>query len=131
MAKQRSNNNNRRGKGKWQPDYPTQGNMDFSVNGYVQSINEGENVDYVHFYIDNPYVTNNTNSIDVEVPWEGFPQLEVGDHVNIMGNIRSWWNADIGRVTYSFVAEQLEVIEDEPVEEKPKGRRGICNPLGG
>lgn len=127
MAKNRQNN--RRGSKSWKPDYSTEGVMDFSVNGYVQSINEGDNVDYVHFYIDNPYVKNNTNSIDVEVPWEGFVQLEVGDHVNIMGNIRSWWNADIGRVTYSFVAEQLQVIKDDQPEPKKKSRRGIVDPL--
>ena len=127
MAKNRQNN--RRGSKSWQPDYSTEGVMDFSVNGYVQSISEGDNVDYVHFYIDNPYVKNNTNSIDVEVPWDGFPQLEVGDHVNIMGNIRSWWNAEIKRVTYSFVCEQLEVIKDDQPEPKKKSRRGIVDPL--
>lgn len=128
MAKQRTNNS-RKGKSSWAPDYPTQGNMDFSVNGYVQEIREGDDVDYIQFFIDNPYVKNNTNSIQVEVPWDGFPQLEVGDHVNIMGNIRSWWNSDISRVTYSFVAEQLEVIEDEKPQKK--SRRGTVDPLEG
>lgn len=128
--KQRTNNNNRRGKGKWQPDYPTVGSMDFSVQGYVQKIAEGDKVDYVTFMIDNPYVEGNINSINIEVPWYACPQLELGDHVSIYGNIRSWWNADIERVTYSYVAEQVGAIEDEPVPEKPKGRRGIAKPLG-
>ena len=130
--KQRTNNNNRRGKSKWEPDYPTVGSMDFNVQGYVQKIAEGNNVDYVTFLINNPYVKGNVNSINVEVPWDDCPQLELGDHVAIYGNIRSWWNADIERVTYSFVAEQVGDIEDEPEPEpeKPKGRRGIAKPLG-
>ena len=130
--KQRTNNNNRRGKGKWEPDYPTVGSMDFNVQGYVQEIREGDGVDYVNFKIDNPYVHGNINTIDVEVSWDGFPQLEKGDHVAIYGNIRSWWNADIERVTYSFVAEQVGDVEPEPEPEpeKPKGRRGIAKPLG-
>ena len=99
--------------------------MEFTVTGYVQKISEGDNKDYVQFTIDNPYVKGNYNSMTVEVSWEGFPQLELGDQVTIFGMIRSWWNSDAEKVEYSFVAEQLKVIEDEVVEEKPKGRRGL------
>ena len=122
MAKVRNNLGGRRNKSSWQPEYSSIGQMDFTVNGFVQEIKEGDGVDYITFKIDNPYVQGNINTIDVEVSWEGFPQLEEGDHVNIFGMIRSWWNSDIKRVTYSFVAEQVEVIKDE--EPKPKTRRG-------
>lgn len=123
MAKTRNTNNGgRRNKSSWQPEYSSIGQMDFTVNGFVQEIKEGDGVDYITFKIDNPYVQGNINTIDVEVAWEGFPQLEEGDHVNIFGMIRSWWNGNIKRVTYSFTAEQVEVIKDEP--EKPKTRRG-------
>lgn len=128
MAKQRNYNGGRRNnKGSWQPKYSSKGQMDFTVTGYVQKINEGDEKDYVQFTIDNPYVKGNYNSISVEVSWEGFPQLELGDQVTIFGMIRSWWNADAEKVEYSFVAEQVKVIEDEvePEPEKPKGRRGI------
>lgn len=109
--------------------YCTDGQMDFSVNGYVQKIQEGENVDYVNFNINNPFKAGNINTITVEVPWDGFPQLEEGDHVNVYGLIRSWWKDDIGRIIHSFVAQQVEVIKDE---EKPKkSRRGTKDPLGG
>lgn len=123
MAKERTNyGKSRRQKSSWQPDYCSKGQMDFTVNGYVQEVKEGDGVDYIVFKIDNPYVEGNINTIDVEVSWEGFPQLEEGDHVNIFGFIRSWWNKDISRVTYSFTAEQVEVIkDDEPVK---KSRRG-------
>lgn len=123
MAKVRNTNNGgRRNNKSWQPEYSSIGQMDFTVNGYVQEIKEGDGVDYITFKIDNPYVQGNINTIDVEVAWDGFPQLEEGDHVNIFGMIRSWWNGDIKRVTYSFTAEQVEVIKDE--EPKPKTRRG-------
>lgn len=126
MARERNYNNKgrRNNKGSWQPKYSSKGMMEFTVNGYVQKINEGDNKDYVQFTIDNPYVKGNYNTISVEVPWEDFPQLELGDHVEIFGMVRSWWQEDMGMVTYSFVAEQVKVIDDEEVE-KPKGRRGI------
>ena len=54
--------------------------------------------------------------------------LNEGDYVNIFGMIRSWWNPDIEKVTYSFVAQQVE--KGEKQEEKPKkSRRGTYNPL--
>lgn len=123
----RNNNYGRRSNKSWEPEFSTKGQMDFTVNGFVQEIKEGDGVDYVAFKIDNPYVQNNINTIDVEVNWEGFPQLEKGDHVNIFGMIRSWWNSDIKRVTYSFIAEQVEVIKDE--EPKAKTRRGTAKPV--
>lgn len=123
MATSRRNNN--RKSGAWKPTYSSKGQMDFTVNGYVQKITEGDNKDYVQFTIDNPYVKGNYNSMCVEVAWDGFPQLELGDHVEIFGMIRSWWNSDAEKVEYSFVAEQAKVIEDEPEPEKPKGRRGL------
>lgn len=123
----RNSNYGRRNNKSWKPEFSTKGQMDFTVNGIVQEIKEGDGVDYVAFKIDNPYVQNNINTIDVEVNWEGFPQLEKGDHVNIFGMIRSWWNSDIKRVTYSFIAEQVEVIKDE--EPKAKTRRGTARPV--
>lgn len=123
MAASRRNNGKKGGS--WKPTYSSKGQMDFTVNGFVQKITEGDNKDYVQFTIDNPYVKGNYNSISIEVPWDGFPQLELGDHVEIFGMIRSWWNSDVEKVEYSFVAEQAKVIEDEPEPEKPKGRRGL------
>lgn len=123
-------NSNRRGGGKKSPDYSTSGVMEFNVRGYVQEIKEGDNVDYVKFLIDNPFVKGNYNSISVEVPWDGCPQLELGDHVIVCGNIRSWWNGDIGKVTYSFVATRAELFKDDVIE-KPKGRRGVNKSEGG
>ena len=117
MARERNYNNKgrRNNKGSWQPKYSSKGMMEFTVNGYVQKINEGDNKDYVQFTIDNPYVKGNYNTISVEVPWEDFPQLELGDHVEIFGMVRSWWQEDMGMVTYSFVAEQVKVIDDEEI----------------
>ena len=128
MARERNYNNKgrRSNKGSWKPQYSSKGIMEFTVNGYVQKINEGDKRDYVQFTIDNPYVKGNFNTMNVEVPWDGFPQLELGDHVEIFGMVRSWWQEDIGMVTYSFVAEQAKVIEDEEEVEKPKGRRGLA-----
>lgn len=125
MAKQRNYNNGgrRNNKKEWKPKYSSKGQVDFTLTGYVQKISEGDEVDYVQFTIDNPFAAGNYNSISVEVPWEGFPQLELGDQVQIFGLVRSWWNEDINRVTYSFHAQQLNVIEDEP--DLPKGRRGL------
>ena len=128
MAKQRNYNNGGRrnsNKGAWRPPYSSEGQMDFTCQGYVQKINEGDGRDFVQFTIDNPFVKGNFNSFTIEVSWEGFPQLELGDHVEIFGLVRSWWNADAEKVDYSFVAEQVKVLEDEVVEEKPKGRRGL------
>lgn len=116
--------------GAWRPTYSSKGQMDFTVNGYVQKISEGDNKDYLQFTIDNPYVQGNFNSMTVEVAWDGFPQLELGDHVEIFGMIRSWWNAEQAKVEYSFVAEQAKVIEDE-VEKPKRSRRGVVNdPIG-
>lgn len=112
--------NSRTTKNDW-CDYSTAGMMDFMVEGYVQDIKEGDQVDYISFAIDNPYVEGNVNSINVEVAWDGFPQLEKGDHVVIQGNIRSWWQKDIKRVTYSFVARDVHEVKAEP-----KGRRGVA-----
>lgn len=119
----------RRNNKSWQPAYTTEGSMDFSVCGYVQKVKEGDEVDYITFNIDNPFVKGNVNSICIEVPWDdAIPMLNEGDYVNIFGMIRSWWNPDIEKVTYSFVAQQ--VTKDEPKqEEKPKTRRGTFNPL--
>lgn len=131
MAKQRNYNigGRRNNKCSWRPQYSSEGQMDFTCQGYVQKISEGEGRDFVQFTIDNTFVKGNFNSFTIEVSWEGFPQLELGDHVEIFGLVRSWWNADAEKVEYSFVAEQVKVIEDEvePEPEKPKGRRGIAN----
>lgn len=121
----RSRRNSGKKGGEWKPTYSSKGQMDFTVNGYVQKITEGDGKDYVQFTIDNPYVRGNYNSMTVEVAWDGFPQLELGDHVEIFGMIRSWWNSYAEKVEYSFVAEQAKVIQDEPEPEKPKGRRGL------
>ena len=127
MAQSRRNSGR---KGSWKPTYSSKGQMDFTVNGYVQKISEGDGKDYIQFTIDNCYVKGNYNSMTVEVAWDGFPQLELGDHVEIFGMIRSWWNADNEKVEYSFVAEQAKVIEDEP-EQPKRSRRGIVNnPIG-
>lgn len=119
----------RRNNKSWKPSYSTEGSMDFSVCGYVQKVKEGDEVDYITFNIDNPFAKDNVNSICIEVPWDdALPMLNEGDYVNIFGLIRSWWNPDIEKVTYSFVAQQ--VTKDEPKkEEKQKTRRGTYNPL--
>ena len=114
-------------------EYPTTGEMSFVCNGYVQDVKEGDEVDYITFYLANPFKSGNTNSFNIDVPWDDdLPQLEIGDHVNIFGLCRSWWNKDIERVTYSFVAQQVEVIDDSKVEtsEPPKkSRRGVEKPI--
>ena len=126
--KQRSSSNRRGGK-KWEPKYSTSGVMQFNVRGYVQEIKEGENVDYVKFILDNPFAEGNLNTISIDVPWDDCPQLELGDHVVVCGNIRSWWNADIERITYSFVASQAELLKDDVID-KPKSRRGTTKSNG-
>ena len=117
--------------GNW--EYPTDGEMSFSCLGYVQKVTEGKNEDYVRFYLDNPFKSGNTNSFDVTVPWDDdLPMLEVGDHVNIFGLCRSWWEPDLEIVKYTFVAQQIQVIEDQkaPEPEMPvKSRRGIKKPV--
>ena len=127
MAK--TNMRSRRSAGAWRPQYSSEGQMDFTCQGYVQKITEGDGRDFIQFTIDNPFVKGNFNSFTIEVNWDGFPQLELGDHVEIFGLVRSWWNAENEKVEYSFVAQQVKVIEDEvePEPEKPKGRRGIAN----
>ena len=103
--------------------------MSFNINGYVQKVTEdGDNErDFVRFTIDNPYAEGNYNEITVQVPWDGFPQLEPGDKVNMFGMIRSWFNGKGEQTTYSFIAEQVEVINVDKEEEQPikKTRRGI------
>lgn len=107
--------------------------MSFNINGYVQKIMEDADNerDFVKFIIDNPYKVGNYNVITIQVPWEGFPQLEEGNKVNVFGMIRSWYNGEDKELSYSFVAEQIEVITVDKEEEKPikKTRRGIVNPL--
>lgn len=104
--------------------YPTEGSMDFSVCGYAQKVTEGDNVDYVVFNIDNPFVQGNVNCITVEVPWnDDLPMIEEGQKVNIFGLIRSWWKEDLGRVINTFVAQQAEIVQDE---QPKRGRRGIA-----
>lgn len=126
--RERRNNGRRNTSGRrqaWKPEYSSHGQMDFTVTGYVQKISEGDGKDYLSFTIDNPYVKGNYNSMSVEVPWEGLPQFEVGDHVQLFGMIRSWWNAESGKVEYSFVAESGKVVEDEP-EPPKRSRRGVA-----
>lgn len=136
MRGQRSYNSRRRGsssKSHWEPEYCSRGEMSFNINGYVQKVTEdGDNErDFVKFIIDNPYKVGNYNVITVQVPWDGFPQLEEGNKVNVFGMIRSWYNGEDKELSYSFVAEQIEVITVDKEEEKPikKTRRGIINPL--
>ena len=106
--------------------------MSFNINGYVQKIKEDADNerDFVEFIIDNPYKAGNYNQIQIQVPWDGFPQLEPGDKVNVFGMIRSWYKGEGKGLEHSFVAEQIEVIDDKE-EEAPikKTRRGIVNPL--
>ena len=132
MAKQRTNfkkkNNN---KGSF-AEYSTEGMMTFECSGYVQDVKEGDEVDYVKFNIDNPFVKGNVNTFSIDVPWsDDLPQLELGDNVNVFGLIRSWWNNDLGRVTYSFVAQQVEVVDPLTIQQKDpdppkKTRRGTA-----
>ena len=131
--KQRNSRSYGKSKKPWQPKYCSEGNMDFTVTGWVQGITENPDAkeDYVKFLIDNPYKEGNVNSIDVTVPWDdGFPQLEEGDHVNIFGFIRSWWNDDIKRITYSFTAEQVAEVEEEKPAAKSR-RTSSIDPLEG
>lgn len=128
MRERRNNgrrNNNSGRRQAWKPEYSSKGQMDFTVEGFVQKISEGDGKDYLSFTIDNPYVSGNYNSISVEVSWDNFPQFEVGDHVQLFGMIRSWWNADNEKVEYSFVAESGKVVEDEP-EPTKRSRRGVA-----
>ena len=105
---------NKLARSKWKPDYPTAGSMKFEVIGYVQTVNSREEVDYVDFKLDNPYVEGNINSINVAVGWD-LPQLEAGDRVCIKGNIRSWWDKEIETVLYTFVATDVtSVTENKP-----------------
>ena len=130
MAKQRTNfkKNN---KGSF-AEYPTEGMMTFECSGYVQDVKEGDEVDYVKFNIDNPFVKGNVNTFSIDVPWtDDLPQLEAGDNVNVFGLIRSWWNGDLGRVTYSFVAQQVEVVDPLTIQQQApeppkKTRRGTA-----
>lgn len=116
--KERAVKGKKYGKSTWRPKYPSAGDMRFGIRGYVQEVKHGENkngkCDYVTFQIDNPYVRGNINSISIEVPYD-LPELEAGDNVVLRGNIRSWWDADIGVVTYSFVADEVEGIDDDRV----------------
>lgn len=127
--KERAQTTNKQQKKSWRPDYPTTGQMKFNIIGYVQQVNAREEVDYIDFKIDNPYVQGNINSINVAVGWD-LPQLEAGDYVCINGNIRSWWDKDIETVVYTFVATEVTSAKaqkperptlkvDEPDEENP------------
>lgn len=114
--------NRRSSKDTWKPDFPSAGMMKFLVDGYVQKVNENEDneQDYLTFYIDNPFKAGNTNTILIEYPWcDELPMLEVGAHVEITGNIRSWWNSMTKKTDYSFIAESCEFIAEEK-----KSRRG-------
>lgn len=129
-------NSRRRGsssKSRWEPEYCSRGEMSFNINGYVQKITEdGDNErDFVKFIVDNPYAEGNYNEISIQVPWDGFPQLKEGDKVNVFGMIRSWFNGEGKQLSYSFVAEQIEVVTVDKEKEKPikKTRRGFINPL--
>ena len=113
--KERTQTTNKQQKKSWRPEYPTVGQMKFSVLGYVQQVNAREEVDYIDFKIDNPYVQGNINSINVAVGWD-LPQLEAGDYVCIRGNIRSWWDKDIEQVVYTFVATEVTSAKDEKPE---------------
>lgn len=121
------NNNSRRKSDRWCPDYPTDGTVDFSLNGYVQKIKEDGNneVDYLTFYLMNPVAQGNICSIGVTASWD-LPQVEVGDHINVFGVMRSWYND--GNVKLELIAQQIEEIkEDEKnIEESTptKTRRG-------
>lgn len=137
MARERSyNSGSRRGSSKsgWQPEYCSRGEISFNINGYVQKIKEDadNDRDFVKFIIDNPYKAGNYNEITIQVPWDGFPQLEPGDKVNVFGMIRSWYNGEEKQLSHSFIAEQIEVLngdnEEEPQPIK-KTRRGTVNPL--
>lgn len=130
MRERNSRYSRRRGsssRSHWEPEYCSRGEISFNINGYVQKITEdGDNErDFVKFLVDNPYKEGNYNEISIQVPWEGFPQLEEGDNVNVFGMIRSWHNDK--QLSYSFIAEQIEVITVDKEEEKPikKTRRGI------
>ena len=127
--KERTQTTKKQQKKSWRPDYPTAGHMTFEVVGHVQQVNQREEVDYIDFKIDNPYVQGNINSINVAVGWD-LPQLEAGDNVCIKGNIRSWWDKEIETVLYTFVATEVTSVKeqrperptlktDEPDEETP------------
>lgn len=109
VMKQRTTNNNNNYKGKWHPQYPSDGKMIFQVEGFVQQVKSTENVDYITFNVDNPYVRGNYNAISVEVGHD-LPMLEQGDVVRIVGNIRSWWTPDGNFVKYTFIAERIDEI---------------------
>lgn len=108
------NNGKKPYKKKWTPKYDSAGFMHFEVYGFVQKVESGKTLmgecDFVTFQIDNPYVKGNINAISIEV-YHNLPQLEEGDEVTIKGNIRSWWNEDINRVVYTYIAEKIDDYE--------------------
>lgn len=102
----------------WGGKYSNEGSIDFTLRGYVNSISEGEEVDYVEFFITNPIKPDNVCLFTVTCPWD-LGQLEEGDHVNIFGVMRTW--AEKGaKPRIELIAQQISEVEEAP----KKTRRG-------
>ena len=118
MRNYNNTNSNRRSrrdkKVPWQ--FNSCGFMEFTVEGFVQGFKENERLrlDYVEFRIDDPCEEDLTHMISVSVPWD-LAELNDGDYVRINGFLRSYWNADCRKVTYSFEAQYCD--KKEPPEE--------------
>ena len=110
----------------WGGKYSNEGQVDFTLNGYVDSIYEDTDneEDFVKFFITNPIKKDNICLFQVTCPWD-LGQLEEGDHVNIFGVMRTW--AEKGSAPrIELVAQQIEEIKEE---KKTKGRRGVKKPV--
>jgi hypothetical protein len=124
----RNNYNTRfkRQKKDFEPEYDTYGYMDFDVMGFVQSINECDEYDTLIFNIDNPVVKNNINTIIIQIPiHDDFADIYEGDHIKVHGYIRSWWNKELKKTTYSFEAQYWERVLDEEETKPAKPKRHV------
>jgi hypothetical protein len=122
------NNYNHRGRQKkdFEPEYDTYGYMDFDVMGFVQSIYEGDEYDSLVFNIDNPVVRDNINTIIITIPiHDDFADIYEGDHIKIHGYIRSWWNKELKKTTYSFEAQYWQRVKDEEETKPQKPKRHV------
>ena len=111
--KQRSN-----GKKDYSNHYPTDGQTDVYIKGYVQAIKEDKKheCDYVTFWIiDENDPTKDKDSfyeiIGTTIPWS-LGQVELGDHLEVWGILKSW-NKD-GYVKLEVRVQQVKEIIEKP-----------------
>lgn len=96
--------------------YPNEGITDFYIKGYVQSITQNHkyHCDYLRFCILNNEDDEYYDVISATIPHSLGIAVDVGDHVECSGYIKSWTRD--GKISLELIIEDIKEVIEKPFD---------------